>query len=339
MDGEDGSGGTGGRLRQWDDALIARLRGWDDALIDRLWNMDSAVVPRLQRRARRVTGFLGRPFRAVRRWEDRSWFRVVARHRAVLAFLAVAIATAASAVHFDRYPDLLEARAEARAAAERQAIRVPGSSSGGEGSELAGGGTYEIGPPVGGDVDAYIADRHQELADLAADDDRPLVAVVSFAGYLEPEAVLSILPEGTTVRLAQYRIPAESEPPLETEVVGGDLVASIDRIIETELGPIRAEASEVEKLIESGTVQDEEYQADYERRLSELKTVENVLETGAPVVFAVVVEGAAGPLRDLVDHEDVRLVDPAPGETDIDGSAFFGLRPDDTDEVTYGRDV
>ncbi|MDX1620592.1 MAG: hypothetical protein R3320_06360 [Nitriliruptorales bacterium] len=321
------------RLRQMDDALIDRFR----PLLDRLRQVDGSAVPALQRAARGSIRVLGRPFRAVRRWEDRSWFGVVARHRGVVAFVAVAIATAASAVHFDRYPDILAAEAEARAAAERQTVRVPGTSAG-DGQPSLAGGAVEIGPPVGVDLERYITDCHEELAEFG-DGEEAIVAVVSFDAYLEPGEVLERLPEDVTVRFAQYRIPAEGEPPLETEVVGGDLAASIDRAIGDALEPIRAEEAEVEKLIESGTVEDEEYLADYERRLSELRSVKNVLETGAPVVFAVVVEGPVGALQQLVDAERVRLVDPAPGETDLDSSAFFGVRPDDTDRATYGRDL
>lgn len=306
-------------------------------LSSRLRRADDHLVPLLQDAARTVVRVLGQPLRAVRRWEDSSWFGVVARNRPLLAFVTVAIATAGAAVHLDRYPELMQAEARARAAAEQQTVRVPGESAdGGSQSKLAGG-AVEVGPPVGVDVGDYIADRSEELSSLEIA--TPIVAVVSFDTYLQPAAVLELLPESVTVRFAQYRIPAEGEPPLETEVVGGDLAASIDRAVETALEPIKAEAAEVEKLLESGTVQDEAYEADYRRRLEELRAVKNVLETGAPVVFAVVVEGPVEALRSLADAEEVRLVDPAPPETDLGVSAFYGVRPEDTERATYGRDV
>lgn len=305
-------------------ALLQRIE------VPTLRRLDDAVVPRLQRGARRGRQAVARPLRAVARWEERSWFGPVARNRGALAFVAVLVATAASAVHFDRYPDIRAAEAEA----ERQTVRPVGEDLPGEPTSEQ---VASVGPPLDVVVDDYITGRHDALREIDGADDASLVAVVSFDTYLTPEQVSEVLGDGLTILVAQYRIPAEGEPPLETEVVGGDLEGSVHRAVEQALAPLREEEREVERLLESDTVEDDAYVEDYERRLSELRSVRNVVETGAPVVFAVVVEASPELLQGLVGQQHVRLVDPAPPGIDPDRSSFFGVRPEDTDRATYGR--
>lgn len=261
------------------------------------------------------------------RWFDGLVART-ARSWNVALLVAVAIATAASAVHMDRYPELQRVRQEAA----QQDLRRPGDATT---TGALAGGAGDVGPAVGVDLQRYVADRRDALA--ALDEDERRLAVVSFDGYLTGEQAEALLPGSVQVRLVQYRVPVDGAQPLESEVVGGELAASVERALAAELPAIAAEEAELRTLLDSGTLQDEEMVADHEARLSELQALRNLLASGAPVVFAVVVEGPVGALRELAAGEGIRLVDVAPSGAELDGSAFFGVRPEDDRRASYGR--
>lgn len=303
-----------------------------------LRRMDLVVVPRLQRASRAVAHGLGAPVRALTRWERRlargSVLRVLWPRRRLLALLTVLVALAGSAVHFQRYPELLEAR-EAEAARDRQqTVREPGAAPT-TGGALPGAVSREVGPPVGTPVGPWIEQRQQELATAPAEQRR--LAVVSFEGYMAAQTSADVLPDGIRPRFAQYRLPDEAARPVETEIVAGDLVASVDRALATEREEIVAEETEAQRLLDSGTVNDPDFEADLRRRIDELTAIRNLLDSGGKVVFAVVVEGVVSDLQALAATDGVRLVDLAPPEADLDGSVFYGLLPEDTERVSYGR--
>lgn len=296
----------------------------------RLRRLDDALVPRLQRGARPVGSLLGLPGRLLRRLDDGFAggrpARAVRRHRGLVAFLVVALAFAATTVHFQRYPVLQE---RARQAAEDQGVPADGEEGvpGGDGDAPTGA----VGPLVGAQVEPYLASRTEVLA-AAGEEEQ--VAVVSFATFLEPAEADELL-DGLEVHLVQYRLPERTPRPAEVEVEGdvdGALQSRVDELV-TEL---RAEEEEVASTLESG-VEDEDFRADYEARLDELRGLRNTLTSDPAIAFAVVVTGPVDELRSLADDERVRVVDLAPAETAVDGTAFYGVLPTDRDRFSFGR--
>lgn len=296
-----------------------------------LARLDQRLVPTLQRGARRAARGLGAPLRAVARLEERLFPRVVRRvvpAWRVPALLAAVIVVLASAVHLQRFPELRDA---AREAADAPAA-APGRTSGEV--DPMDVSASSIGPRQGDDLGAYVAERRPVLAALASDDD--VAAVVSFSEYVTAEEGVAALPEDVRVLRAQYRIPAEGERPREIDVDPADPVTDIEAAIAGALGPIEEEITEVEALLDSGTVEEREFEADLERRLSELVSVRNLLEAAPEIVFALVVEGPVDGLQALAEHTDVRLVDPAPPGADAADTAFYGLLPEDRDRASFG---
>lgn len=297
-----------------------------------LSRLDRRVVPSLQRGARAVARGLGAPLRLVARAEDRAFpglvRRVVPAWR-VLALLAAVIVVLGSAVHLQRYPDLRDAQREVAAGDQDPSVGTP-PAGGIDPMDVSG---RTVGPRPGTPLDPYVVERQAALAELPAG--AAVAAVVSFEEYVTAEGALGLVPEGVRVLRAQYRIPAEGEQPRETEVTD-DAVAGIEAAISEALAPIEEEITEVEALLDSDTVDDPSFQADLERRLSELRAVRNILQAAPAVVFALVVEGSAEDLRALAEHEAVRLVDPAPVGADPARTSFYGLLPEDRDDASFG---
>ncbi len=301
-----------------------------------LARLDHRAVPRLQRGARATARGLAWPFRALRRGEDRvvpGLVRWASTSWRTGMLVAATLAVLGSAVHLQRYPELRDEQRAADAASREQTVRIPGAAAG---SPALPGGSQSVGPVRGKRLADHVEARRSELAAAAGDERR--LAVVSFEEYLSADEVDALLPAGVTLQLAQYRLPAEGEAPLETEVVAGDLAGSVDRAVEQAITPIIDEIGEVESLLASGTIDDEAFEADLERRLSELEAVRNLLDTGHRVVFAVVVEGTVDTLRSVAERDRVRLVDLAPGETDVETSAFYGILPEDRERASFGAD-
>ena len=301
----------------------------------RLRRIDDVLVPRLQRMARPVGRALRWPGRWLRRFDE--WFaggrpaRALRDHRGVAAFVIVAVAFTSAAVHAQRYPQLQE---RARQAAENQGAPAPGDGG------VPGGGNdtdpvRAVGPLVAARVEPYVASRDEALAAAEAGEER--LAVVSFRTFLEPEEV-SALVDGLDVHLVQYRLPERTPRPAEVEVGSSGLVARLDEEVDRLVEELRAEEQEVQSTLDSG-VEDETFRADYEARLDELTALRNTLTSDPAIVFAVVVAGPVEQLRALADHEQVRLVDLAPADVDVDATTFYGLLPTDQDRVSFGRGI
>lgn len=298
--------------------------------------VDEQIVPSLQRGARRVLRFVGAPLRGLRRWEQRvAGGRLLSRlygNRGLVLFAAVAIAFLASAVHFQRYPDL---RVGAR---DTPAAPAPGDDDavGGEPGDGASEGPVAVGPTVGTEIGGYVSERQAALADLPGDvEEAP--AVVSFGEYRTAEHVASTIPTDAEVTEVQYRLPAEGERPVSLPVAEDGLVEAVGEAVEAARSAYAEEEDEVERLLASDTIEDEEFLEDLERRLSEVVAVRNLLDSGAPIVFAVVVRAPVPALRALSEHGDVRLVDVAPPGADPDRTVFYGVLPEDREVATYGR--
>lgn len=303
-----------------------------DADPSALRRIDDALVPRLQRGARAVVHTLGWPGRSLRTVDDRLAggrpARVVREHRGLAAFLIVAMAFGAVAVHAQRYP-VLQERA-------RQALGDDGQPAGTDvvpSQDDDPAIASAVGPLDGSQVDPYVADRREALAAAAPDQVR--AAVVSFTEFLEPGEVASVVGD-VQVHRVQYRLPERTPRPTELEVDDGDVVATVEATVDRLVADLRAEEDEVASTLASG-VEDEEFRADYEARLDELKGLRNTLVSDPAIVFAVVVTGRVARLQELGSHASVRLVDLAPSDAEVASTAFFGVLPIDRDRVSFGR--
>lgn len=296
-----------------------------------LARIDREVVPLLQWLARAVAWLLGWPFRTLTRAELRTRLgRSLHRNGGLVLLAAVAVAFLGSAVHFQRYPDL---RAGAIASEPLPGSDEPAIEPGPAGP--TDDAPAAVGPALGADVEEHLQRRAAALDALAGDE--PRLAVVSYDEYRTPDAVLATLPEGTDVLEVQYRLPAETERPRQLETDREGLVADVEGAVDVARDEFAAEEHEVQRLLDSDTVEDEEFRADLELRLSELQSIRNLLDTAAPVVFAVVVRAPGGELRALSVHEGVRLVDVAPPGADAEAIVFYGVLPEDRDRATFGR--
>lgn len=296
-----------------------------------LARLDREVVPFLQWIARACAWLLAWPFRTLTRAELRTRFgRALHRSAGLLLFGVVTVGFLASAVHFQRYPDL---RGDASAPASGS-TEAPGDDP------VVGAGPATprpaaVGPVLGTGIDDHLERRATALEEVGGD---PRLAVVSFDGYVAPAAVVDALPAGADVLEVQYRLPAAGERPQRLDTDRDRLVGAVDGIVDEALEEFAAEEEEVQRLLDSDTVEDEAFREDLELRLSELQTIRNLLATEAPVVFAVVVRATGDDLRALSEHADVRLVDVAAADADAETVVFYGVLPEDRDRVTYGRE-
>lgn len=193
-----------------------------------------------------------------------------------------------------------------------------------------------VGPPRGAEVAAYVEDREAALRDAPATVD---TAVVSFSDRLSVADALAAVGDAVTVRAVLYRVPIAQAQPRTIRVGAGDDVAGVvEAALQQQVAGLREEQEEAQSYLDSGTVEDEEFLADYERRVIEIDEALGAIEDGR-VVHAVVVRAGLAELQALQDATAVRLVDPAPPGTDVAVSTFHGLLPADTDTVSGGRDA
>lgn len=281
-----------------------------------LRRLDEVLVPRL----RSALGRLGDGLRRADRWETSRQrprlMRAVATRPGVVALAAGLVVFGGSFVHAQR----LTQPASPPALAEDPVVD-------------AAGVPLVVGPRLGSTPDTYLEVRGVALADQP--DDVPLRAVISFRDYVAADDLEAL---GVTIERLQVRLPLPDDPPKDVEVGADGLAATLERLLEEQRRRLAEEEADVRSQVEEG-VEDPDFQADYERRLDELRAARNVLGTGSPVVFAAVVVADAATLRRLADLEAVRLVDPAGPEEDTRQTQFYGLLPEDTDRITYGRSL
>lgn len=293
----------------------------------RLARLDDRIVPVIRRGARRAVQVTGAPFRALRRLEDRVAarpVRVLLRFRQLLVLVTALVLFAGSYVHLQRYPDL-------RAAASREGGQPTSGSA--DGGDTLPGAVPFVGPTVNEDVAGYVEDRRAALA--AADDADERLAIVSFVEYLTGEEASALVGDGFEVVRVQIRVPAAEQPPVDGPADDG-LVATVRRTVDTERARIAGEEAALNELLESGSVEEKDFEEVYRADLDALAAARDLLDAGGGTVFAVVVRAPVGALRALAEHERVRLVDLAPTEADPDSSTFYGLLPEDRDEVSFG---
>jgi hypothetical protein len=237
------------------------------------------------------------------------------RHVGLIAFAAVVVAFAASAVHLSRFD---RGTAPTPAGQELAGERAPSPGA--------------IGPRIGEELEPYLAARREALASIP--DGEVVRAVVSFVAARPADEVR--LPSPVVVEAVQLRVPIVDVAPVQRPVTDEGVVATVVAAIADEAAVLAEEVRDLHRTL-SSEVADDAFRADFERRLEELADLDEVLGPDAPVVFAVVVTGSAADLRALAADPGVRLVDPGGPPEASAGSRFFGLLPDDTVRATHGR--
>jgi hypothetical protein len=285
--------------------------------------LDDRTLPPLRRGLRTVGRGLAAPVRALNRAEERhlpGLFRVLWRQRQTIALAAASIMFAAAFVHLQIFEPGLVADAE-------QEDRVLEEADAGEPSQI-------VGPAIGDDLAEHERDAAVRLD--GADDAEPRLAVVSFVEYLTVADVEETLDERVTTHRVQIRIPVEGEEPADI-AVDDDLATAVEAALEAERGEMAAEEEELQRLLDSGTVEDEEFEEFYAEEVERLRAARELIDAGAGVVFAVAVDADVGTLRALAAHDLVRLVDLAEPGAQAPGTSFYGVLPDETGEASFGH--
>ena len=191
-----------------------------------------------------------------------------------------------------------------------------------------------VGPVRGADLQGYVDDRTTALLEAPGTVD---TAIVSFTDVLSVQDALTLVTAAGEVRAVLYRLPVPQAATRNVRVGPGDDIAeALQADLAGRVEVLQQERQAAVDLLESGTVDDEAFIADYERLVAELDDAIAAAEDGR-LVHAVVVRGDIEDLRGLVDEVGIRLVDPAPPGTDIALSVFSGLLPADTATVSEGR--
>lgn len=290
--------------------------------------VDDAVLPEIDRLAQRAGRWLGTPFRAATRREQDLFggrlARSLWRHRQELLLVAALLAFAGSYLHLERYPDLRR-QVAARAGADPAEVGEP------DPVPLLRADTVVVGPAPGAHIAHHVRERQATLA--AAEDDVRRVAVVSLTAYSTADELAALLPAGVAAYEVLARAPGR-EQPARLIAVDGPLAATVHEAVRAERRRIAAEEAALRAQLEAGTVTGAGADHDAQAQVDRLAATRNLLDAGAGIVYAVVVEAPVATLRQLATHAAVRLVDLAPTGTEAGQVRAVGLLPDDTATVS-----
>lgn len=293
----------------------------------------AAAPPRRTRLARRVRALDDATVRTLRRVtragqvpSSRGVVASVARHPRRVVLVAVLILVAAAARHAVLLPRIQAERLADEAAAREQSVVPVGS----------GTGAVVVGPVRGTSATEHLARRRAVLDELS-DPVEVRTAVVSFDDVMTPDAAAALLGDEVTPLAAQFRLPGR-ERPRQTEVVRGDVDASVARLLVAEIERIDVEIAAQEELLADPGFTDPDFRADATDRVNELQGQRRALDTEPRVVHAVVVRGPVAALQALAATPGVRLVDVAEGAPGLDEATFHGLLPEDQAIVRFGAD-
>ena len=184
----------------------------------------------------------------------------------------------------------------------------------------AKGAVVALGPVRGAAIGAYVGARNQVLAQAEG----TRLAVVSFTRYAsEAEARRAV----GDVKVVSLLVAAPGGQP---DTVAG----SLDRWAGASRQDALRQRSEIQHLLDSGTVDDPDYLSFYRSEVARFTRVAQSIDPSRPLVFALVVSAPAAELRNMAKAPGVRLVDVGDSAKATPGAAFTGLRPEET--VTAG---
>ncbi len=178
----------------------------------------------------------------------------------------------------------------------------------------AGTPSSGLGPQPGDDVAGYLANRSTALA--AATGDR--TAVISLPDYVsEAQARAAVGPAKVVGVLAA--VPGG---------LPGVVTGSMSDWVNGQVADKRSDRDEMKQLVP--TVDDPQFKAFYQDEIARLNKLLDGVSADGPLVFGVVVQAPAAALQTLGGSGQVRLVDVAPPGVVRPGTAFRGLRPEET---------
>lgn len=287
-----------------------------------LRRLDAGLLPRLRRLLLPVVRVVTTPVRVLTRWESAparpGLVRTVVARPGMVALAAALVVFVASATHLARFETAMGS-----GAGEDQVVQ------GDAPDDLSA-----VGPRVGGDLEVYVEDRREVLAEF--DDEQEVRAVVSFTSYLGADGLE--LPAELTLERLLVRLPVVDEDPREIEVEGRDPAQLLGTVAAQERDRLSEEEEELASLLESD-IEDEEFVREFERRLEELEEVRGRLADDPALLYAVVVVGSVEVLGQVQASGGVRLVDPGGDPDETRRTQFFGLLPEDEDRASYGRSL
>lgn len=197
--------------------------------------------------------------------------------------------------------------------------------------DLTVGDVARVGVTEGDSIPDYVRASRDELAGLLASGRAETYALVSFATYLDPYQLGSVL-DGVSVSEVVTRVPL---PATQTEIVRipatrvpDDVVAGMTRIAERKEREAReyrersaqlAGAEELRRIYDSNArVADEEAAA---------------YRSSCACVYAAVVRATPSALDEIARRPKVRVVDPAPEVHRLDRAVFLPPLPEQEDVV------
>lgn len=268
-------------------------------MVSGLRTLDERVVPRLARGLRRVGGAGGRPPRRGHRSVAVAAPASRGRALTALAVLAVAAVVGTAVLSTDRAP-----------------------------VDETVGDVVRVGP-VGGDlVPAYVTAARAELAGLPPG--TQTYALVQLTGYTAP-AGLEPYASGVRLVRAYARVPV---PRSQTEIVALPVASPARDLPGAMRGTAARKEREAEDLartaagLSGGDARERGLQAFYRQSAELSRTEAAAYRRACACVYALVVIGAPGRLRELARLPGVRAVDPAPEVERLDRTVFLPLLPE-----------
>lgn len=197
------------------------------------------------------------------------------------------------------------------------ALARSGPSDGGArgpGSAISSGEVVTVGPDVGDDVAAYIEASKARVVDLnRADPDKRYTALVSFVAYAKVEDIATLVEEVATERVfSRARAAGTTAEVLEIEV--DQLVPDTLRVFAAtaQRKALDQEANLSQARSITSTVPTEiAFKQEFVRQAEVEGKEAAAYRTSCACVFAVLVEGTARQLSELVSVPGVRTVDVA----------------------------
>ena len=307
-------------LRDLDERLVPRLAVWLRGLLDAAGDRRSAARAALLARWRRLLD----PTRPglLRRLDDRyasSGPLQLLRDVPQLGMLLVAAVflTGAGVALARSGPDSVREREQ-----QEQEEALP----------------LTLGAPVGADVDDHLATARERAVRLAADTpDTRYLALLSVADELTAEQTGSLVAEsGLVVRKVYVRAPSAGDAELLETEPGEDVVRTLTALFAETARRKADEQREFLSLarsIESTSEDEKAFKASYEAAARTAGQEAAAYRTGCACVLAVVVEGEAGELAELLSLPLLRGVEVAPRGADLPSLDVTPLPPDVTGTV------
>ena len=192
-----------------------------------------------------------------------------------------------------------------------------------------------LGPPVGADVDDHLAATRDRAVELARETpDTRYLALLSVRNELTVEQTDSLVAEsGLEVRKVYVRAPVAGDPePLEVEP-GDDVVGTLTALFAETARRKADEQREFLSLAESidpSSQGERDFKASYEAAAETSGREAAAYRAGCACVLAVVVEGPATQLAELLSLPLLRGVEVAPRGAELNALDVRPLSPDVT---------